>query len=105
MINRKKTQLLYREEGLAVRQGRSRRRAVGTRAPAPVLAMPNKRWSLDFVHDQRTSGRRFWVLNVFDHVTRECLVAVLDKSISGRRIVRELTELIDQRGRPGMLDR
>jgi transposase InsO family protein len=32
MINRKKTQRLYREEGLAVRRRRSRRRAVGTRA-------------------------------------------------------------------------
>ena len=56
MINRKKTQRLYREEGLAVRRRRSRRRAVGTRAPAPVLALPNQRWSLDFVHDQMASG-------------------------------------------------
>jgi len=47
MINRKKTQRLYREEGLAVRRRRSRRRAVGTRAPAPVLALPNQRWSLE----------------------------------------------------------
>ncbi len=52
MINRKKTQRIYREEGLAVRRRRSRRRVVGTRAPAPVLALPNQRWSLDFVHDQ-----------------------------------------------------
>ena len=39
MINREKTQQLYREEGLAVRRQRSRRRAVGTRAPAPVLTL------------------------------------------------------------------
>jgi transposase InsO family protein len=73
MINRKKTQRLYNEEGLAVRRPRSRRRAVGMRAPAPVLALPNQRWSLDFVHDQMASGRRFRVLNVVDDVTRECL--------------------------------
>jgi putative transposase len=73
MINRKKTQRIYQEEGLAVRRRRSRRRAVGTRAPAPVLALPNQRWSLDFVHDQMASGRRFRVLNVVDDVTRECL--------------------------------
>ena len=91
MINRKKTQRLYKEEGLAVRRRRSRRRAVGTRAPAPVLALPNQRWSLDFVHDQMASGRRFRVLNVVDDVTRECLAAVPDTSISGRRVVRELT--------------
>ncbi|MBK9589140.1 MAG: IS3 family transposase [Sphingomonadales bacterium] len=103
MINRKKTQRIYQEEGLAVRRRRSRRRAVGTRAPAPVLALPNQRWSLDFVHDQMASGRRFRVLNVVDDVTRECLAAVPDTSISGRRVVRELTQLIEQRGKPGMI--
>jgi transposase InsO family protein len=103
MINRKKTQRLYREEGLAVRRRRSRRRAVGTRAPAPVLALANQRWSLDFVHDQMASGRRFRVLNVVDDVTRECLAAVADTSISGYRVVRELTQLIAQRGKPGMI--
>ena len=99
MINRKKTQKLYKEEGLAVRRRRSRRRAVGTRAPAPVLTMPNQRWGLDFVHDQMASGRRFRTLNVVDDVTRECLAAVPDTSISNRRVVRELTELIAQRGK------
>ncbi|MFC4296413.1 IS3 family transposase, partial [Novosphingobium tardum] len=103
MINRKKTQRIYQEEGLAVRRRRSRRRAVGTRAPAPVLALPNQRWSLDFVHDQMASGRRFRVLNVVDDVTRECLAAVPNTSISGRRVVRELTELIARRGKPGMI--
>lgn len=103
MINRKKTQRPYKEEGLAVRRRRSRRRAVWTRAPAPVLALPNQRWSLDFVHDQMASGRRFRVLNVVDDVTRECLAAVPDTSISGHRVVRELARLIALRGKPGMI--
>jgi len=60
-------------------------------------------WSLDFVHDQMASGRRFRVLNVVDDVTRECLAAVPDTSISGHRVVRELTQLIAQRGKPGMI--
>ena len=68
-----------------------------------MLALPNQRWSLDFVHDQMASGRRFRVLNVVDDVTRECLAAVPDTSISGRRVVRELTELIAERGKPGMI--
>src|SRR3546814_19180101 len=103
MINRKKTQRLYQEEGLAVRLRRSRKRAVGTRAPAPVLALPNQRWSLDFVHDQMASGRRFRVLNIVDDVTRECLAAVPDTSIQGRLVVSELHELIAQRGKPGLI--
>lgn len=49
------------------------------------------------------SGRWFRVFNVVDDVTRECLVAVLDNSISGHRVVRELTRMIAQRGKPGMI--
>ena len=65
-----------------------------------MLALPNQRWSLDFVHDQMASGRRLRVLNVVDAMSSECLAAVPDTSISGHRVVRELTRLIAQRGKP-----
>ena len=94
---------LYREEGLAVRKRNSRRRAMGTRAPILVEARLNARWSLDFVHDQFACGRRFRVLNVVDDVSRECLAAIPDTSISGRRVARELDMLIARRGKPGMI--
>ena len=94
---------LYREEGLTVRKRRARRRAVGARAPILVEAAINARWSLDFVHDQFACGRRFRILNIVDDVTRECLAAIPDTSISGRRVARELTALIEQRGKPGMI--
>lgn len=55
-INRKKTQRLYCEEGLTVRRRKGRKRAVSARAPAPVPALPDQRWSLDFVHDQLATG-------------------------------------------------
>ena len=90
---------LYREEGLSVRKRRGRRRAVRTRTPILVEARPNAPWSLDFVHDQFASGRRFRILNTVDDVTRECLAAVPDTSIPGRRVARELKMLIDRRGR------
>jgi putative transposase len=94
---------LYREEGLAVRKRRTRRKAIGTRAPILVEAKPNARWSLDFVHDQLDSGRRFRVLNIVDDVTRECLASVPDTSISGVRVVRELTALVARHGKPEMI--
>lgn len=94
---------LYREEGLAVRKRRARRKAIGTRAPILVEAKPNARWSLDFVHDQLACGRRFRVLNVVDDVTRECLAAIPDTSISGRRVARELGRVMERRGKPGMI--
>jgi putative transposase len=115
-INRKKTQrrgfgqcprhclrLRYREQGLIARRRKGRKRAVGPRAPTPVVALPNRHWSLDFVHDQLASGRQFRILNVVDDVTRECLAAVPDTSICGKRVVRELTDLIAVRGKPDMI--
>ncbi|WP_425430962.1 IS3 family transposase [Donghicola tyrosinivorans] len=94
---------LYREEGLTVRKRKARRKAVGTRAPILVEARPNARWSMDFVHDQFANGQRFRVMNVVDDVTRECLAAIPDTSISGRRVARELTALGERRGKPGMI--
>ena len=93
---------LYREEGLTVRKRKARRRAVGTRTPILVEARVNARWSLDFVHDQFAAGRRFRILNIVDDVTRECLAAIPDTSISSKRVARELAGIINARGRPGM---
>src|SRR6266540_4784683 len=94
---------LYRQEGLTVRKRRARRRAVGTRTPILIEAKVNARWSLDFVHDQFALGRRFRILNIVDDVTRECLAAIPDTSISGKRVARELTALIEKRGKPTMI--
>lgn len=94
---------LYREEGLTVRKRKARRRAIGTRTPILVEAKVNARWSLDFVHDQFAFGRRFRILNIVDEVTRECLAAIPDTSISGKRVARELTRLIGSRGKPQMI--
>jgi putative transposase len=101
--NRKRTQRLYREEGLTVRRRRGRKRATGARAPLLLPALPNTRWSIDFVHDQLACGRRLRILNVIDDVTKECLLAVADTSISGKRVARELTALVARRGPPAMI--
>ena len=101
--NRKRTQRLYREEGLMVRRRRGRKRATGSRAPLLLPALPNARWSIDFVHDQLACGRRFRILNVVDDVTKECLLALADTSISGNRVARELTALLARRGRPALI--
>jgi putative transposase len=99
-MNHKKLLRLYREEGLAVRRRRGRKRATGTRAPMAVPQGPNQRWSLDFVADALFWGRRFRVLAVVDDFTREALALIVDTSIGGARVVRELEALIARRGRP-----
>ncbi len=93
-MNHKKLLRLYREEGLAVCRRRGRKRATGTRAPMAVSQGPNQRWSLDFVADALTWGRRFRVLAVVDDFTREALALVADTSIGGTRVTRELDALI-----------
>ena len=84
VVNCKKTQRLYREEGLSVRDG-------GKKGDGDTGAAAD------------SGRRRFRIFNVIDDVTKECLAAVVDTSISGRRVARELTALIARRGRPGLI--
>ncbi len=102
-MNLKKIYRLYREERLMVRRRGGRKRALGTRAPMAVPQEPNQRWSLDFVSDALNDGRRFRVLAVVDDFTRECLATVVDTSLSGQRVVRELGAIIARRGKPCMI--
>jgi len=98
--NHKKLLRIYREEGLKVRRRGGRKRALGTRAPMTLPQGPNQRWSLDFVSDSLICARRFRILCVVDDYSRECLALVADTSLSGARVARELTRLIDERGKP-----
>lgn len=99
-MNLKKLRRLYREEGLQVRKRGGCKRALGTRRPMIVPERVNERWSLDFVSDAFTDGRRFRVLAVVDDFSRECLALVPDTSLSGKRLTRELDKIIQTRGMP-----
>jgi putative transposase len=103
VVNRKRVQRIYREERLMVRRRGGRKRAMGTRRPIKLPLAANQRWSLDFVSDQMTDGRRFRILTVIDNCTRECLALVADTSLSGRRVARELDVIVARRGRPDMI--
>jgi putative transposase len=100
VVNHKRLHRIYREERLMVRKRGGRKRAIGSRTPMPAASRPNDRWSLDFVSDQMVDARRFRVLAIYDDCTRECLAAVADVSLSGRRVGRELDLLIASRGKP-----
>lgn len=101
--NHKKVFRIYREEDLAVRRRRGRKRAVGTRRPMLLPCGANQRWSLDFVSDALADGRRFRALCVVDDCTREALAVVVDVSLSGGRVARELDRIIERRGKPMMI--
>lgn len=103
VMNLKKLRRLYGEERLQVRKRGGRKRALGTRRPMVMPQAANERWSLDFVSDALTDGRRFRVLAVVDDFTRECLTLVADTSLSGARVVRELDAVIARRGGPNTI--
>jgi len=99
-INHKKLYRIYREERLKVRCRRRRKRALGTRAPMMLPGRINQRWSLDFVSDTLSDGRRFRILCIVDDFSRECLATVVDTSLGGVRVVRELERLTLERTLP-----
>jgi putative transposase len=103
VMNLKKVYRLYREEGLAVRRRRGRKRAIGSRAPLRQALRPNQIWVLDFMADVLESGRRFRVFNVEDQLTREGLAAEVDTSLPGQRVVRALDQIKAERGKPQMI--
>ena len=103
-LNRKKLYRLYKEERLSVRKRGGRKRALGTRAPMVIPQGRNLRWSLGFVTDTLVSGRRFRILTLVDDFTRECLGLVVDTSLTGLRVVRELDRIVEARG-PSSHDR
>ncbi len=99
-LNHKKLRRIYAEERLQVRRRGGRKRALGTRAPIALPDAVNQRWSLDFVSDTLSDGRRFRMLCVVDDFSRECLALVADTSLSGLRLVRELDGIAARRGLP-----
>ncbi len=99
-MNHKKLYRLYHEEKLVVRRRGRRKRALGTRAPTAIPRAINQRWSLDFVSDALSDGRRFRILCIVDDFSRECLATVVDTSLGGVRVVRELERLVVERTVP-----
>src|SRR4028118_1823610 len=100
VMNRKKLRRLYREEKLQVRRRGGRKRALGTRRPMLVPGRANARWSLDFVSDTFTDGRRLRALAVAADYRRQWTALIADTSLSGLRVLRELDAVIRRRGRP-----
>lgn len=102
-VNRKRVQRLYREEGLAVRRKGKKRRSEGPRVVRTPLSGPNKRWSMDFMSDTISSGRRFRCLNIIDEFNRESLAQYASHSIPAVRVIEVLERLREERGLPEVI--
>jgi putative transposase len=103
-MNHKKFHRLYRKEKLQVRRRKGRKKPTGTRAPMTLPQAANERWSLDFVHDTLSCGWKIRILAIVDDFTGECVRLIVDTSISGARVARELDIAIIERGsKPKMI--
>jgi putative transposase len=97
--NWKRVYRLYREEGLLVRR-RKRKRVSVPRQPLASPGRPNERWSMDFISDALTNGRRFRGLVVVDDFTRECVALEVDTSLPATRVIEALETVACERGLP-----
>lgn len=103
MINHKRTERIYREEGLSLRKRKRRKTAATARVVLPTASGPNERWSMDFVTDSIVTGRRFRALTIIDDYSRECPSIEVDTSLGGRRVVAVLERLAEVRGLPQVI--
>ncbi len=103
VVNHKRTERIYSEEGLALRRKRRRKGAARTREVVPYPVRPNQRWSMDFVSERTVTGRRFRALTIVDDYSRECPAIEVDTSLGGARVVGVLERLAETRGLPEVI--
>ena len=102
-VNHKLVQRLYQEEGLQVRTRRRRKIASVARAPLEPASKPNERWSMDFVSDSFSDGRRFRLFAAVDQFSRECVAYVVGQSIRAPDVSAALGNAIRRRSKPAAL--
>jgi putative transposase len=103
MINHKRTERLYKQEGLSLRMRRRKKLSSLLRTAIPKPNHPNHIWSMDFMRDSLANGRAIKVLSVVDEYTRKCFRIDVDTSINGVRVVRTLGEIGQIAGLPEIL--
>lgn len=98
--NHKRVYRLYRADGLSLRVKRRKRRAASKREQAPAVLLPNDCWAMDFVSDCTSDGKKFRILTLIDVCTRRAPGVIVERSISGARVVRFLDEIAGNLGYP-----
>jgi len=100
IVNHKRVYKLYKELGLTMKRKCKKRLPASERISLDLPMQPNEIWSIDFMTDTLTTGRRFRTFNVLDDFNREGLAIEVDVSLPGARISRVLDHIAEQRGYP-----
>ena len=81
----------------------SLQKAIINKSPNTKFKVLPQAWSLDFVADQLTDGRRFRALTIVDVFTRESLAIEVGQALKGTDVVAVLNQIRVERGAPKML--
>lgn len=98
--NRKRVLRVYRKMNLGLRRKHKKRLPQRIKEPLKVPTELNHTWSMDFMSDALSDGRRIRVFNVIDDCNREALAIRSSVSFPAQRVVRILEELEQTIGLP-----
>ncbi|GAA3130695.1 hypothetical protein GCM10020255_004340 [Rhodococcus baikonurensis] len=90
VINKKKVQRLWREEGLRVNVRKIRKRAGASTTPITEADAPKVLWAIDFQFDSTTEGRKFKIASMVDEHTRQSVLNIVERSIPAEDLVTAL---------------
>lgn len=99
-VNHKRVYRLYRNANLGVRKRKKAKRPMHERVPLQLATRVNQVWSMDFVSDSLSNGRRLKYLTVADDFSHECVDITVDYGISGQYVTRLLDQAALFRGYP-----
>lgn len=103
VINHKRTERIYKEEKLSLRVKHRKKMAATLRTEVPRPKHHNHIWSMDFMKDALSDGRKLKVLPIVDEYTKKSFRIEVDTSIAGARVVRILNEITPMEGLPEII--
>jgi putative transposase len=98
--NHKRVYRVYCELGLNLRRKAKKRIPCREAKPIVIPQTRNSSWSMDFMSDALSTGRKFRTLNILDDSNREGLGIIASHSLPAIRVIRELEHIGLDRGFP-----